>query len=160
MHTIFVFSYSGLVTNIFFVCVKSIRSKHSNSGFDINSLTPGRCDCNLKLVIFKLISRIDRYLGHFLWNYPQANATRSHWWLVNIGSGNDLVPQGLPEPMLTQIYVNIWHHQHNESSNLPFFLFTQNQYIHSQTLINSNVWFQGCIGEVINFSWGLWDKDK
>ena len=33
---------------------------------------------------------------------------------VNIGSGNGLVPSGskpLPEPMLTQISVAIWHHQ-------------------------------------------------
>ena len=34
--------------------------------------------------------------------------TRPYLWLVNIGSGNGLVPSGnkpLPEPMLTQIYV-------------------------------------------------------
>ena len=34
------------------------------------------------------------------------NATTPHWSLVNIGSGNGLVPSGnkpLPEPMLTQI---------------------------------------------------------
>ena len=40
------------------------------------------------------------------------------WWIPqntfddNIGSGNGLVPSGskpLPEPMLTQIYVAIWH---------------------------------------------------
>ena len=33
------------------------------------------------------------------------------FWLVNIGSGNGLVPSGnnpLPEPMLTHIYVAIW----------------------------------------------------
>ena len=32
--------------------------------------------------------------------------------LVNIGSGNGLVPSGnrpLPDPMLTQIHVLIWH---------------------------------------------------
>ena len=32
---------------------------------------------------------------------------------VNIGSGNGLVPSGnkpLPEPILTQIYITIWHH--------------------------------------------------
>ena len=34
----------------------------------------------------------DRYLDHFLWNCPQVNATRSHWWLFKIGSGNGLVP--------------------------------------------------------------------
>ena len=41
------------------------------------------------------------------------NATRPHWYLVNIGLGNGLVPSGnnpLPEPMLTQIYIVIWRH--------------------------------------------------
>ena len=36
------------------------------------------------------------------------NATTPNWSLVNIGSGNGLVPSGnkpLPEPMLTQILV-------------------------------------------------------
>ena len=48
-----------------------------------------------------------------MWNCPQVNATRPHWQLLNIGSGNGLVPSGnkpLPEPMLIQIYVTIWHH--------------------------------------------------
>ena len=52
----------------------------------INSLAPGRCGCNLNWIIFKLFS--DRYLEHFLWNCPQVNTTRPHWWLVNIGAGN------------------------------------------------------------------------
>ena len=46
----------------------------------------------------------DRYLKYFLWNCYQVNATTPHWSLVNIGSGNGLVPSGnkpLPEPMLT-----------------------------------------------------------
>ena len=54
------------------------------------------------------------YLEHFLWNSSQENATEPLWWKVNIGSGNGLVPSGnksLPDPMLTQIYVIIWHHQ-------------------------------------------------
>ena len=36
------------------------------------------------------------------------NAKGPHWWLVNIGSGNGLVPsvnKALPEPMLTQKYI-------------------------------------------------------
>ena len=40
------------------------------------------------------------------------NATRPHWWLVNNGSGNGLLPDGtkpLPEPKLT-ISTTIWHH--------------------------------------------------
>ena len=45
------------------------------------------------------------------------NATRPYQWQVNIGSGNGLVPSGnkpLPEPMFSQIYVQIyvakWRH--------------------------------------------------
>ena len=46
----------------------------------------------------------DEYLKYFLWNCYQVNATIPHWSLVNIGSGNGLVPSGnkpLPEPVLT-----------------------------------------------------------
>ena len=46
----------------------------------------------------------DKYLKYFLWNCYHVNATTPHWSLVNIGSGNGLVPSGnkpLPEPMLT-----------------------------------------------------------
>ena len=35
------------------------------------------------------------------------------YWYVNNGLGNSLVPSGnkpLPEPMLTQIYVAMWHY--------------------------------------------------
>ena len=43
---------------------------------------------------------------HLLWNCPNMDVTVLHWWSVNIGSGNGLVPLGnkpLPESMLTQI---------------------------------------------------------
>ena len=46
-----------------------------------------------------------RYMS-FLENCPQANATRPHWWAVNIGRSSGLVPLGnkpLPQPMLTHI---------------------------------------------------------
>ena len=36
----------------------------------------------------------DKYLKYFLWNCCQVNATTPHWSLVNIGSGNGLVPSG------------------------------------------------------------------
>ena len=48
------------------------------------------------------------------WQCLQVNITRPHSWLVNIGSGNGLVPSGnnpLPEPMLTQNLVTIWRQQ-------------------------------------------------
>ena len=47
-------------------------------------------------------------------NCSQVNATEACWWDVDIGSGNGLVPSGnkpLPEPILTQISVAIWHLQ-------------------------------------------------
>ena len=49
---------------------------------------------------------IDWRLKHLLWNCPNMNVSGLHWWSVNIGSGNGLVPSGnkpLPEVMLTQI---------------------------------------------------------
>ena len=49
---------------------------------DINPLAPGRCGCNLRLVIFKLSSRIDIKIY-----------------------------KPLLEPMLTMIYVTIWRHK-------------------------------------------------
>ena len=42
--------------------------------------------------------------------YILMNVTGLHWWSVNIGSGNGLVPWGnkpLPEPLLMQIFVAI-----------------------------------------------------
>ena len=48
----------------------------------------------VKLVIFKLSHITERYPEHFLWNCPQVNATRPHYRLVNIGSGNGLMPSG------------------------------------------------------------------
>ena len=73
----------------------------------LNSLTPGRCGCNLKSVMFKLISRID-ILSISCEIAPRWMPQDLIWWLVNIGSGNGLVPSGnkpLPEPMLTKIFV-------------------------------------------------------
>ena len=55
----------------------------------------------------------DWWLRYLLQNCPQMNVTGPYWWQVIIGSGNGLVPTGnkpLPEPMLTQIFVAIWHH--------------------------------------------------
>ena len=55
----------------------------------------------------------DGCLRYLLWNCAQMNITGPYLKLVNIGSGNVLVPSGnkpLPEPMLTQIYVAIRRH--------------------------------------------------
>ena len=54
----------------------------------------------------------------WVWNCPNMNVTGLHWWSVNIGSGNGLVPSGnkpLPEPVLIQIscrhMVSIGHNE-------------------------------------------------
>ena len=68
----------------------------------INSAAPiGRYSSNLKLV------NKDIYLQLFLWNCPYVNGTGTCWWLVNIGSGKDLLPSGnkpLCKPMLTKLH--------------------------------------------------------
>ena len=84
----------------------------SNKWF--NSLTPGKFEWNFKYVIFKRILVID---GWDISHCPYMNVTGLHWWSVNIGSGNGLVPSGskpLPEPMLTQICRHMASLGHNE----------------------------------------------
>ena len=52
-------------------------------------------------------------LSFLLCNHPQVIVIWSHWWQVNIDSGNGLGPTGntpLPEAMLTQIYVATMSH--------------------------------------------------
>ena len=65
---------------------------------------------NFKYGIIKLILMIHGW-GISLWNCLQINITGPHWWLINTGSGNGLVPGGTkplpePEPMLTQLDVS------------------------------------------------------
>ena len=92
--------------------------KPSSVKIRINSLAPGRCCCNLKFVIFKLISRIDiSKISFEIALRSAASGERQMTSLMisqyNIGSGNGLVPSGnkpLSEPMLTQIYAAIWCH--------------------------------------------------
>ena len=55
---------------------------------------------------------VDAFVVKLL-QYEIMNVIGLHWWSVNIGSGDGLVPSGnkpLPEPMLTQISVAIWCH--------------------------------------------------
>ena len=49
---------------------------------------------------------------YILWNCPQMNVRGRYWLSVSTGLGNGLVPLGnkpLFEPILTNIYVAIWH---------------------------------------------------
>ena len=55
-----------------------------------NSVAPGKFEWNFRHVIFKKFS--DWWLRHLLWNCPNRNDTGLHWWPVNIGTGNGLVP--------------------------------------------------------------------
>ena len=77
----------------------------------VNTLASGSCACKIKWVIFKLISRID--ISCISFEIALRWMPKTHWLLVNIGSGNGLVLSGnkpLPEPMLTRICVTIWCH--------------------------------------------------
>ena len=78
----------------------------------INSLAPGKFEWHFLLCNFQT-DFSDWRLRHLLRNCPDMKVTGLHWWSVNIGSGNGLVPSGtkpLPEPVLTQISIAIWHH--------------------------------------------------
>ena len=53
----------------------------------------------------------DRYLVIFFVNQPPYAFHWFHWWLVNIDTGNGLVPPGikpLHKPLLTKIHDAIW----------------------------------------------------
>ena len=87
-------------------------NKYSYSTFSniyFHSFSTGRCGCNLKLLILKLISRT-YFLHIFPVKLPWGEYHRTSliiWWLFNTGSGNDLVPscnKPVPVPILTQIY--------------------------------------------------------
>ena len=64
------------------------------------------------MAVFFLLHDFETYFSDWYLNYlsvkpPLLNGTGPHWWLVNIGSGNGLVPSGykpLPELMLTKFY--------------------------------------------------------
>ena len=66
------------------------------------SLAPGRFEVISKSNFHTLF--IDWYIQHVLWSWSYVHSTEAHWWYVNIGSGNGLMPTGhkpLPESMLT-----------------------------------------------------------
>ena len=56
------------------------------------------------------MSKIDILITSFEIVFRSMQKKTPHWWLVNIGSGNDLVPSGtkpIPEPTLLEIYIAI-----------------------------------------------------
>ena len=75
----------------------------------INSLTPGRSECDSKNVIFNIVLLIGifRPSQDYVLGWMPQDLTDD-----NIGLGNGLVPSGnkpLPDPMLTQFLVALWH---------------------------------------------------
>ena len=102
----------GPLCEVKILAVWGLKSTHG-----MNSLAPGKFEWKFRYVIFKRILVIDG------WGISSEIALiwlslGLHWWSVNIGSGNGLVPSGnkpLPKPMLTQIS---WRHMvslgHNE----------------------------------------------
>ena len=103
----FIFNLMPLQINIYVFVNETITWQLTS-----NSLAPR--EILMKFYIFNFQTDFsDWWLRHLLWNCPNMNVTGLHWWSVNIGSGNGLVLSGnkpLPEPMLTQICVTIWHH--------------------------------------------------
>ena len=75
-----------------------------------NSLLPQRHGCSIKLVIFIFIN--DRFLQHFQQNYSAECCKTSpmisqHCFRQWLGASRN---KPLPESILTQIYVVIWHY--------------------------------------------------
>ena len=94
-----------------FSCCINQNNVDVSGNTGINSLAPGKFEWNFRHNIQTDFSVW--WLQDFLWNCPNMIVTGLHWWSVNIGSGNGLVPSGnkpLPEPMLTQISVTIRRH--------------------------------------------------
>ena len=100
----------------------------------VNSLVPE--DAAVILTKYFQTNIKDRYLEYFLVNCPHVIATGHHWWwLINIGSGNGLVPlsnEPLPKPILPKFFNDKWRHYATMSwinrhwswgwvSNLPLF---------------------------------------
>ena len=76
----------------------------------VNSLTRGRCKFTAAFLQTQLTN-----LKNILITTCKIGDCRAepHWWQVDNGSGNGLMPSGkksLPEPMLTHSYVPIWRH--------------------------------------------------
>ena len=105
-----VITYPSIILHLAFICwfiLEELLLTHWSLG-DLNEIL----DIKLHICNFQTDFSY-RWLRHLLWNCPHMNVNGLHWWLVNISSGNGLVPSSnkpLPEPMLTQIFVAIWCH--------------------------------------------------
>ena len=90
-----------------------------------NSLTLGRSGCDFKKWKKNTICNLIVLIGIFRSSCDVALRWMSqdiYWRLVNIGSGNGLIPSGnkpLPVKMLIQIAVAIWRHHWQTTMSLP-----------------------------------------
>ena len=103
--------------------------------------------------------RCEWYLEQFLWNCLQLNANELHWWQVNIGLGNDLVPSGnksLPEPVLTRS-VSSYGVTNTQWVNPCFQLWrlhTKHCFIQVQWKCTKCLFFKALVSFVCVFHWG------
>ena len=51
------------------------------------------------------------WLRHLWWNCPNIDVTGLHWWSVNIGSGNGLVPLANVDPDRCSHMVSLCHNE-------------------------------------------------
>ena len=78
------------------------QKTNNDSQYIVNSLTPGKCSCNLKLIVFKHISRR---------NYSPINTKRPHWWLVLMASSNWLSTIRQQAITWTNVGPVLWYHK-------------------------------------------------
>ena len=83
------------------------------------------------------------YLEVFLWNWSSVSASEPHWWQVNIGSGNGLVPSSTKPRASENIFrlqcksgSSKWASPHHKQ----FATFLCNFYIFKQLLGNFEIW--------------------
>ena len=78
----------------------------------LNSLAPGRFGCNFKNSVFKLALLIGIFRASFdkVLRWKIQDLTDDKSTLVQVMAWCHQATNHLPEPMLTQIYVAVWHH--------------------------------------------------
>ena len=130
----------------------------------INSLSPWRCECYIKL---SQSDFIDWYLQCLLWNGLNMRTTGHGWWQVNIGPDNGLVlsVNKLSWPMLaimlwchmahwaimssrqvqfSHFVLRKFHHKHSEHNTILYFVLLYSINLVS-TLPNSRIFYFRCV---------------
>ena len=126
--------------------------------------------CNLQFSNFQTHIK-DKYLEHFLRNYPHVNARRPHWWRLTsqhwvgwwLGAIKQAITWANADPELCRHMASLGH---NADILLPamevmfllvLFLLTVSCYITSAKMCELWAVFFGCIlpNIPLTFSWGL-----